>query len=153
MMNMEQNVITRLEQEILKILKGEYSFYQSLYILLDKQRDSIRYQKDEHLLDLYAEIERCQKRINESEQKITSLRESDPQTFKVASVHPEIKKLVNSIVTLVKKNMALVSENEDYTREKYDRIKREMGELKNSHKIMQYIGAGDPTPQFVNGKK
>jgi hypothetical protein len=150
---MEQNTISQLEQQILRILKDEYSFYQSLYILLDRQRDAIRYQKDENLLDLYAEIERCQKRITESEQKISSLRQVQPQMFRVAAIHPEIKKLVNSIVTLVKKNITLVSENEDYTREKYERIQKELGELKSSHKIMQYLSVGDPSPQFVDGKK
>ena len=150
---MDQNAISQLEQQILKILKDEYSFYQSLYILLDKQRDAVRYQKDEHLLDLYAEVERCQKRINESEAKISGLKASHPQMFRVAAIHPEVKKLVNSIVTLVKKNMALVSENEDYTREKYERIKAELAELRHSHQIMQYLNVAEPSPQFVNGKK
>ena len=150
---MNQNVISQLEQEILQILKDEYSFYQSLYILLDRQRDSIRYKKDEHLLDLYAEIERCKQRIRESEEKISDLRTRDPNTFRVASVHPNVKKLVNSIVTLVKKNMNLVAENEEYLKGRYERIKRELGELRNSEKILQYVRHADDTPQFVDGKK
>lgn len=150
---MNQNVINQLEQEILQILKDEYSFYQSLYILLDRQRDSIRYKKDEHLLDLYAEIERCKQRIRESEDKISALRTGDPNTFRVAAVHPNVKKLVNSIVTLVKKNMNLVAENEEYLKGRYERIKRELGELKNSEKILQYVRDTDTSPQFVDGKK
>ena len=150
---MNQNVISQLEQEILQILKDEYSFYQSLYILLDRQRDSIRYKKDEHLLDLYAEIERCKQRIRESEDKISALRTRDPGTFRVASVHPNVKKLVNSIVTLVKKNINLVADNEEYLKGRYERIKRELGELKNSEKILQYVRDADTSPQFVDGKK
>jgi len=150
---MNQNVINQLEQEILQILKDEYSFYQSLYILLDRQRDSIRYKKDEHLLDLYAEIERCKQRIRESEDKISALRTRDPNTFRVAAVHPNVKKLVNSIVTLVKKNMTLVAENEEYLKGRYERIKRELGELKNSEKILQYVRNADGSPQFVDGKR
>ena len=150
---METNVISQLEQRIIKILKDEYSFYQSLYILLDKQRDAIRYQKDEHLLDLYAEVERCQQRISESEEKISSLKTKNPSMFRVAAAHPEIKKLVNSIVTLVKKNVTLVAENEEYMTTKYERIKAELGELKNSNKIVQYLRDVEPSPQFVNGKK
>ena len=60
---MTDNAITQLEKELTFILKEEYSFYQSLYILLDKQKDCIRYQKEDKLLDLYAEIERCHERI------------------------------------------------------------------------------------------
>ncbi len=150
---MTQNRISLIESQIIKILKEEYSFYQSLYILLDRQRDSIRYQKDEHLLDLYTEISRCHKRIDESESTITNLKESNPAGFRVAAVHPEVKKLVNSIVTLVKKNSALVAENEEYLRERYDSIKAKLSELKNSHKIAQYLSDGAPSPQFIDGKK
>jgi ATP-dependent Lon protease len=125
--SLDYNAISRLERELVFILKEEYSFYQSLYITMDKQRDSIKFNRDEHLLDLFAEIERCHRRIR-------------------------IKKLVNSLATMVKKNMTLVSESEEYLRERYERIREELGELKNSHKILQYVSDGDPSPQFVDGK-
>lgn len=150
---MSPNAISQLEEKIVKILKEEYSFYQSLYILLDRQRDSIRYQKDEHLLDLFTEIERCHKRINESEKKISSIKSDNPKGFRVAAAHPEVKRLVNSIVTLVKKNSALVSENEEYLTVRYDQIRAKLGELRNSHKITQYLNEGNVAPQFVDGKK
>lgn len=150
---MSQNLISEIENRLIKILKEEYSFYQSLYILLDRQRDSIRYQKDEHLLDLYTEIERCHNRINESVAVVTEIKTSNPSGFRVAAVHPEVKKLTNSIVTLIKKNSALVTENEEYLRERYDSIKVKLGELKNSHKILQYMNYGDTSPHFVDGKK
>ena len=150
---MSVNAITQLEQELLKILKSEYSFYQSLYILLDKQRDFIKYNRDEHLLDLFTEIERCKKRIDDSEARISQIKEKSPRLFKLASVHPEIKKMVNSIVTLVKKNMNLVAENEEYLKGRHERIKNELGALKNSDKILQYFKNVEIAPQFIDGKK
>ena len=154
MNSMSNNAISQLEQELLQILKDEYSFYQSLYILLDKQRDYIKYNRDEHLLDLYAEIERCQKRIQESENKITTIKDKNPKLFRIAAIHPEIKKMVNCIVTLVKKNMGLVAENREYVTDRQERIKMELDELKNSRKILQYLrDVDDISPQFVNDKK
>jgi hypothetical protein len=150
---MEYNAISQLEKELIRILKDEYSFYQSLYILLDRQRESIKYKSDEHLLDLFAEIQRCQKRIEDSESKIATIKEKNPQMFRVAAVHPEVRKLVNSIVTLVKKNITVVSENEEYMKEKYERIQVELGTLRNSGKILQYLRDAEPSPQFVDGKK
>jgi hypothetical protein len=147
------NAITLLEQKLLKILKEEYSFYQSLYILLDKQRDIIKYDRDDNLLDLYAEIERCQRRIRRSEAKVTAIRESDARLFRLASVYPEIRKTVNSIITLVKKNLVLIEENKEYATDRYDRIKSEMDDLRSSGKILQYITEADPSPQFVDGKR
>jgi hypothetical protein len=153
MNNMNNNAITQLEQELLRTLKEEYSFYQSLYILLDKQRDYIKFNKDEHLLDLYAEIERCQQRIQTSEEKITEIQNQNPKLFRIAAIHPEIKKMVNCIVTLVKKNISLVSENEEYVKDRHERIKMELNELKNSRQILKYLSDVDTSPQFVDGKK
>lgn len=145
------NAITQLEQELLRILKQEYSFYQSLYLLLDKQRDTIQYNRENSLLDIYTEIERCQKRIKESDERITSLRQRSPRLFKLAAIHPEIKKVVNSISTLVKKSLKLVEENKAYAAEKHDRIRVEIGELRNSTKIMKYLSAPPASAHFVDG--
>jgi hypothetical protein len=152
-MDNTSNPITQLEQTLLRILKEEYSFYQSLYILLDKQRDLIKFDKDENLLDLYAEIERCQRRIRESEEKVTAIREQNPRLFKLASVYPEIRKTVNSIVTLIKKNLTLIEDNKEYVVSRHARIKSELDELKNSRKILQYMADAEPSPQFIDGQK
>lgn len=151
--NKSTNAITRLEQTLLRILKEEYSFYQALYVLLDKQRDTIKYDRDENLLDLYGEIERCQRRIKESEEKVTAIREKDPRLFRLAAVYPEIRKTVNSIITLVKKNVELIEDNKEYVENRYDRIKAEMDDLRSSKKILQYLADPEPSPQFVDGKK
>jgi len=147
------NPITQLEQTLLKILKEEYSFYQSLYILMDKQRDIIKFNRDENLLDLYAEIERCQQRIRESEEKVTAIRQQNPRLFKLAAVYPEIRKTVNSIITLIKKNLTLIEDNKEYVTNRHDRIKSELDELRNSRKILQYMADAEPSPQFVDGQK
>ncbi len=154
-MNMDTfdyNAITRLERELVFVLKEEYSFYQSLYITMDKQRDSIKFNRDESLLDLFAEIERCHQRIKKSEEKVAALKSKHPQMFRVAAAKPEVRKLVNSIATMVKKNITLVNESEEYLNKRYDRIKAELNELQNSHKILQYLSNGEQSPQFVDGK-
>ncbi|MEE8576873.1 MAG: hypothetical protein V3T31_06425 [candidate division Zixibacteria bacterium] len=150
---MVQNSITVLEREIASVLKEEYSFYQKLYVLLDKQRDSLKFGREENLLDMFAEIERCKRRIDQSEQRVRALKERDPRMFRVAAVSPEVKRLVNSIVTLVKKNASLVHDNEAVLKNRHERIKQELSELKNSRKILQYIREEKPSPQFVDGKE
>ncbi len=152
-MDNTSNPITQLEQTLLRILKEEYTFYQSLYILLDKQKDLIKFDRDENLLDLYAEIERCQRRIRESEEKVTAIREQNTRLFKLASVYPEIRKTVNSIVTLIKKNLTLVEDNKEYVASRHKRIKTELDELRSSRKILQYMADVDPLPHFIDGQK
>lgn len=149
---MEFNQITQLERELIFILKEEYSFYQSLYILIDKQKDMVKFEKDEKLLDLFTEIDRCHKRIQESDDKITAMKEKNPKMFRIAASAPEVRKLVNSITTLVKKNIGLVQENEKYLKSRHDRLKSELNELKSSHKILRYLREAAPSPMFIDGK-
>ena len=72
--------------------------------------------------------------------------------FHIASAAPEVKKLVNSIVTMVKKSIGLVQENEEYLRGRHSRLKTELRELKNSQQILKYLRDSEPAPQFVDGK-
>ncbi len=149
---MEYNDITRLENELLLSLKEEYSFYQSLYILIDRQRDLIKFDKDEKLLDLFTEIERCHLRIKKSEEKVTMLRQKNPRLFPLAASAPEVKKVVSGIESLITKNMTLVQENELYLRERYGRLREELDQLQNSSKILQYLRENRPQQLFVDSK-
>ena len=149
---MEYNAISNLEQELVRVLKEEYSFYQSLYILIDKQKDLLKFEKEEKLLDIYTEIERCHKRIMASEEKIAMLRKSNPKLFNLAATAPEVKKIAQSIITLIKKDMDLVRQNESYASSRYNRIKEELDKLRGSDKIVKYIKDIEDSPQFVDKK-
>jgi hypothetical protein len=127
---MEYNAISSLERELVQVLKEEYSFYQSLYILIDKQKDLLKFEKEEKLLDLFTEIKRYHQRIQESEEKIEKLRKDNPKLFNLAATAPEVKKIAQSIITLVKKDIDLVRQNEDYVSHRCERIREELQKLR-----------------------
>lgn len=145
---MEYNAINQLEKDLLRVLKEEYSFYQSLYILIDKQKDILKFDKEEKLLDIYNEIERCHKRIIDSESKVAELQQNNQKLFNLAVSAPEIRKVAQSIITLIQKNIGLIRENEQFVNERYDRLKGELKELQQSSKIVKYIKDVEDTPQF-----
>jgi len=147
---MEYNDITRLEGELLSVLKEELSFYQSLYILIDRQRDMIRFDKDEKLLDLFTEIERCHTRIRKSEELVTLLRQRNPRLFPLAASAPEVKKIVGSIIALVEKTITMVSDNETYLNERYGRLRAELDDLQRSAQILRYLKDPGQLPYFVD---
>lgn len=149
---MEYNAISNLEKELLRVLKEEYSFYQSLYILIDKQKDLLKFDKEEKLLDIYTEIERCHKRILESENKIGALKHDNAKLFGLAVSAPEIKKVAQCIVTLIRKNLDLVRQNEDYAQNRYARLREELKELQQSSNLVNYLKDIDIEPHFVDKK-
>jgi Na+/phosphate symporter len=135
---MEYSQVVELEEKLLEILRQEYSFYQSLYLLFDKQRDNLRFERDQKLIDLYDEIEKAEKRIADSEEKIAKLRNANRKIFNLAATSPEVKKLVTSIATLLKKNLALIKENEEFAKNKRHRIEEELEQVKRMYNAMAY---------------
>jgi hypothetical protein len=149
---MEYKQVVELENRLISLLKEEYGFYQSLYILIDKQKDLLKYDRDQKILSVYEEIKRMEKRIGESEQKIAELRNDNRKLFNLAATSPEVRKLVNSISTLIRKNLSMIKENEEFANDRYLRIKEELEVLKNSQKLVQYTSSQAEKARILDGK-
>lgn len=147
---MDYNDVTRLENELIAGLKEEYTFYQSLFIVVDKQRDHIKYEREHKLVDLYAEVERIINRINQSEAKIAALRDKNRELFNLAASAPEVRRLVGSITTLISKTLKLVKENEETASSKYEAIKEQLRQLQQGQRISEYLQTQQNSPQFVD---
>jgi len=80
------------------------------------------------------------------------LRQSNPKLFHLAATAPEVKKIAQSIITLIRKDMELVKKNEEYASSRYGRIKDELKKLQQSNKILKYIRDLEDSPQFVDKK-
>lgn len=149
---MEYKHVVELENKLIALLKEEYNFYQSLYILIDKQKDLLKYDRDQKILTVYDEIQNMHKRISESEQKVAELRNGNRKLFNLAATSPEVRKLVNSISTLIKKNLSLIKENEEFANDRYTRIKEELESLKNSQNLNRYNSAMEDKMRILDGK-
>lgn len=149
---MEYGEVSKLEQKLVTTLKEEYSFYQSLFILLDKQRDHIKYDRERKFVDLYGEIERLYSRIRESEEAISTLRQENRKLFSLAASSPEVKRLANSITTLVSKSLKLVEENRETVDQKQKAIQDQLVELHKSGKIVGYLRAETSEPCYLDRK-
>ncbi len=149
---MEYSDVTKLETRLVAGLKEEYSFYQSLFIIIDKQRDYIKYDKEQKIVDLYGEIERIVVRINESEAAINQLKNENKNLFSLAASAPEVRRLVNSITTLISKTLKLVQENEEIATAKYDSIKEQLLQLQQGRKVTDYLTVPQNSAQYVDKK-
>jgi hypothetical protein len=149
---MEYKQVVELENKLISLLKEEYGFYQSLYILIDKQKDLLKYDRDQKILSVYEEIKRMEKRIGESEQKVAELRNDNRKLFNLAATSPEVRKLVNSISTLIRKNLSMIKENEEFANDRYIRIKEELEVLKNSQKLVGYTSGQAEKARILDGK-
>ncbi len=149
---MEYSDVTKLEARLIAGLKEEYSFYQSLFIIIDKQRDYIKYDKEQKIVDLYGEVERIVQRINESETAVSQLKAENPSLFSLATSAPEVRRLVNSITTLISKTLKLVQENEEIASARHQAIKEQLLQLQQGRRVADYLATPQSSPQYVDKK-
>jgi hypothetical protein len=149
---MEYKQVVDLENKLISLLKEEYSFYQSLYILIDKQLDVLKYDRDQKILSIYDDMQNVKKRIADSEQKIAELRNKNRKLFNLAATSPEVRKLVNSISTLIKKNLSMIKDNEEYANDRYVRIREELETLKNSQDLTNYYQIEPEKARILDGR-
>jgi len=134
------------------LLREELGFYRSLYVLLDRQRDWLKYERDSRILDIYSDIEKLKSRIQESQAKILNVRQNNQRLFGLALETPEIGRLVENIVSLINKCMELAGENESLASAKRDRLKAELADLANGEQFYGALKKESP-PRFVDQKR
>lgn len=142
-----------LEKEIISILKDELSFYQSMFILADKQKDCLKLDQDGELTKVFADIARFNRRISESEKKLRNLMEKDRQGFSLTLSNLEVRRLVDSIAAILQKNVALMKENEEFVANRQAAIQTELAELSKSRQMMDTLAAVKRASPLVNREK
>ena len=102
---------------------------------------------------MYGEVERICSRIGESEETIAKLRTDNKNLFSLAASSPEVRRLVNSITTLISKTLKIVKENEDVASGKYEAIREQLAQLEKGRKVAGYLSPERRTPQYVDKKR
>ncbi len=133
-----------LEKEIISLLKDELSFYQSMFILADKQKDCLKLGKDSELAQVYADISRFSQRISQSEKRLSDIMQKDQKSFVLASSHLEVRRLVTSIAAIVEKNISLLRDNLSAAESREAFIQTELEELIKSRRLLEQLGNHSP---------
>jgi methionyl-tRNA synthetase len=123
-----------------------------LYVLLDRQRDWLKYEKDSRILDIFNDIEQLKARIQESQEKIFNVRQKNPQLFQQALATLEVQRLVENIVTLINKCVEVIADNESIAQGKQERLKAELQELADGARWYDALRP-QAQPRYVDEKQ
>jgi flagellar biosynthesis/type III secretory pathway chaperone len=140
------------QRSLATMLREELGFYRSLYVLLDRQRDWLKYERDSRILDIIEDVEKLKKRIQESQDKILAVRQKNQKLFEQALAAPDVARLVDNITSLINKCVELAGENEAIASTKQDRLKAELTELADGGKFYQSLKTAS-APRFVDQKR
>lgn len=134
------------------LFREELGFYRSLYVLLDRQRDWLKYDRDSRILDIYDDIEKLKRRIQVSQEKILHVHRKDERIFGQVLETPEVTRLVDNIVSLLNKCLELVGENESIAGAKRERLRAELSELADGERFYGALKRQVP-PRYVDQKR
>lgn len=135
------------------MLREELGFYRSLYVLLDRQRDWLKYEKDSRILDITDDVEKLKRRIAESQEKIAQVRQQNPQLFNQALETPEVARLAENITSLITKCVEVVGDNESIAERKRQRLQQELAGLAAGERFFAGARNKPLPPRYVDQEK
>jgi len=140
------------QRSLAALFREELGFYRSLYVLLDRQRDWLKYERDSRIIDIFEDIGKLNKRIQESHDKILNVRQTNREAFEHALAAADIARLVDNIVSLINKCMELAGENETIAAAKRDRLKAELSGLSDGGRFYGSLRT-KAAPRFVDQQR
>ncbi|MBI5868493.1 MAG: hypothetical protein HZB43_09430 [candidate division Zixibacteria bacterium] len=144
---------TRFDKaQLLQVLAEEASFYRALDLLIDRQRDGLSEDSDVRMCDLFAEIGRVQRRIENSEQIIQSVRKSDPKEFSSWMQEQDVRGLLDQITGLVTHSQGTINECIQIARAKRTEFQRELGQMDQGRRLYASMSPPEGGPRFLDAR-
>lgn len=137
---------------LLQVLTEEATFYRALDLLIERQRDGLAEESDVRMCDLFAEIGRVQKRIENSEQIIQSVRKADPREFNEWMLQPDVRGLLDQISELVSHSQATINDCIRIARQKRSEFQRELGQMDQGRRLYASMSPPESGPRFLDAR-
>ena len=143
----------RLDNErLLQVLTEETSFYRALYLLLDRQREGLQEDSNVRMCDLFAEIGRVQRRIEDSEQTIQGARRSSPDDFAGWIRTTEVRDILDEISGLITRSQGIVTECLKIAHAKRTAYKRELDQMEQGRRLFATMAPPEAGPRFLDAR-
>jgi hypothetical protein len=95
---------------MMRLIGDEVTLYRELFFLADKQRDWLERGADTDIGTILEQIERVQTQIVESENRLRTARDGNPNEFEAWARTPRVASLLNEITDLVQRTQAVISD-------------------------------------------
>ena len=148
---MDYDATNELHRELVYRLKRELTFYRSLFILIDRQREAAERGDEAELALRYGELRTLLKGLSESQFAIQVLREKEPTLFEQAAQLPPIPELVQQASEILTSSLEAVKDSTRSARHHYQRLQAELAKLGAEHKAIQSYTGSAPAGKIIDG--
>jgi hypothetical protein len=134
---MDYDACRELHRELVYRLKRELTFYRSLYILIQRQRDAALRGAEAELAISYGELDPIMGGLKESQFVISAMREKEPKLFeRAASLNP-VPELVGQAHDILRATHNALEEGTTAAKEHYRKIQAELARLSKEHATLK----------------
>ena len=150
---MDYDAATELHRELVYRLKRELTFYRSLFILIDRQREAAERGDEAELALRYGELRTLLKGLAESQFAIQALREKEPTLFDQAAQQPPIPELVQQASEILTASLDAVKDSTRSAKHHYKRLQTELAKLGSEHKAIQSYTGNPAAGKIIDGTR
>jgi hypothetical protein len=150
---MDYDAAKELHRELVYRLGRELSFYRSLFVLVERQRDAAKAGSEDRLALSYAELNTILGGLRESQFAIGEMRRKEPTLFAQAAAMPPVPELVREAEEILRAAHAALEEGRRAARERYQRLKSELSQLSLEHRALHAYKPSEPAGRFLDGTR
>lgn len=150
---MDYDATRELHRELVYRLSRELTFYRSLFLLIDRQREAAERGDETELALRYGELRTLLKGLAESQFAIKALREKEPKLFGKAVQLQPIPEIVQQASEILAASLAAVKESKRSARQHYRKLHAELAKLGTEHKAIQSYTGKAPAGRITDGSR
>jgi hypothetical protein len=150
---MDYDASRELHRELVYRLKRELTFYRSLFVLIQRQRDAAVRGAEAELALSYGELDTILAGLRESQFAISALKEKEPELFGRATRMEPVPELVAQAHEVLEATRRTLQEGQRAARSHYRRLQAELGRLEREHEALKAYHASPEPGRLLDGTR
>jgi hypothetical protein len=150
---MDYDACRELQRELVYRLKRELTFYRSLYVLIQRQRDAAVRGAEADLALSYGELDTIIAGLKESQFAIAVLKDKEPDLFGRATRLAPVPELVAQAHEILEATRTALEEGTRAARQHYRKLQAELGRLGREHEALKAYQSAPEPGQLLDGTR
>lgn len=150
---MDYDACRELQRELVYRLKRELTFYRSLYVLIQRQRDAALRGAEADLARSYGELDTILAGLRESQFAIAALKDKEPELFAKATRVDPVPELVTQAHEVLEATKTALAEGQQAAKAHYRKLQAELSRLDREDQALRSYQDAPQTGRLLDGTR
>jgi hypothetical protein len=150
---MDYDACREMQRELVYRLKRELTFYRSLYVLIQRQRDAALSGSEAELARSYGELDTILAGLRESQFAISALKDKEPELFAKATRVDPVPELVAQAHDVLEAAKTALAEGRKAARAHYRKLQAELARLGREDQAIKAYQSNPEPGRLLDGTR